>query len=390
MTYNILTLNAIADCGLEQFPRDHYTIASDLENPDGILVRSQGMHEFSFNDNLKVVGRAGAGVNNIPVDKLTQLGIPVLNTPGANANAVKELVILGMLLASRHIFPAWDYVRQVKGDDQSIHEQVEKQKKQFVGSELFGKTLGVIGLGSIGVKVANIALALGMKVIGYDPAITVQRAWELSSNVEQAHNLDSLLGQSDFVTLHVPLIEATRHMMNAACFKAMKQGLVLLNFARDTIVDSAALSGALQDKKISAYVCDFPTAQFKDHPRVISLPHLGASTAEAEENCAVMVAKQVRAYLELGNIQNSVNFPQIEMPASTGFRLAVANANIPNMVAQISTVLASAQLNIIDLLNKSRGDVAYTLIDVNAPISEELLEKIRAIGGVLHVRRFTP
>lgn len=387
MKYKILTLNDIAAAGLDQFPRDLYEIASEISHPDAILVRSQAMHELKFPHSVKVVGRAGAGVNNIPVDTLTNLGIPVLNTPGANANAVKELVVLGMLLASRNICPAWDYVRHLQGDDKTINEHVEKNKKKFVGFELAGKTLGVIGLGNVGVKVANIALELGMNVIGYDPTITVKRAWELSAEVQQALSIDSLLSQSHFVTLHVPLMEETRHMMSAMRFQAMKPGSVLLNFARDAIIDTEALLHALEKNTVSSYVCDFPSAQLKDHPKIISLPHLGASTQEAEINCAVMVAKQVREFLEYGNIQNSVNFPHIEMPPSTGYRLAIANANVPNMVAQISTSLGHAGLNIIDLLNKSRDQVAFTLIDVNAEVSAELLQEIAGIEGVLQVRR---
>lgn len=385
--FKIQTLNVISPLGLEQFPREHYQIDSIVHQPDAILVRSQKMHDMPLPPSIKVIGRAGAGVNNIPVEQLTRLGIPVLNTPGANANAVKELVITGMLLASRNIHHAWHYVQQLQGSDAELHAQVERDKKQFVGFELSGKTLGIIGLGSIGVKIANVAIALGMKVIGYDPAITVKRAWELSSEVQQAHSIDNLLAQADFVSLHIPLMEETRHLINAARIKAMKPGTVLLNFARDAIVDHAALATALNENKLFAYVNDFPLQQFKGYPQVISLPHLGASTLEAEENCAVMIAKQVRDFLEQGTIANSVNFPTVEMPYTTGTRIAIVNANVPNMVAQISSTLAAGKLNIIDLINKSRDEIAYTLMDVAADVSDALLNDIAAINGVIQVRK---
>lgn len=386
--YKIQTLNSIAATGLNQFPRDIYEVASEINHPDAILVRSTVMHDMPIPHTLRVVGRAGSGVNNIPVNKMTTLGIPVLNTPGANANAVKEVVVAGMLLAARNICPSWDYARHLSGNDEAIHEQVEGQKKQFVGFELAGKTLGVVGLGNVGVKVANTAIALGMRVLGYDPTITTKRAWELSSNVEQAYSVDNLLMQSDFVTFHIPLTKETQQMIHASRIQAMKPGMVLLNFARDGIVDMTALKQALDEKHLTAYVCDFPSAELLNHPRVINLPHIGASTREAEENCATMVAKQVREYLENGTIINSVNFPTVEMPFTNGFRIAIVNANVPNMVAQISSELGHAGLNIIDLINKSREDIAYTLVDLNAQVSDGLMKKISSIDGVIQVRRF--
>lgn len=386
--YKILTLNAIAPIGLNEFPRDLYEVSSDLQHPDAILVRSQNMHDMSIPESVKVIGRAGAGVNNIPVAQMTQRGIPVFNTPGANANAVRELVIAGMLLASRNICQAWNYVGGLSSNEAELDKKIEQDKKQFVGFELMGKTLGVVGLGSIGVKVANAAISLGMKVIGYDPTITVNRAWELSSDVKQAHSLDDLLMDSDFITIHVPLNEETKNMFNVSRIHAMKKGVVLLNFARDGIIDHNALIDALKEKKIHAYVSDFPSVKLKDFPQVISLPHLGASTKEAEDNCAVMIVKQTREFLESGSISFSVNFPSMEVPQSnSGMRLAIANSNVPNMVAQISAKIGSAGLNIASLLNKSREEVAYTVIDVNKDVTEDLLKEISRIEGVLQVRK---
>jgi len=384
--YKILTLNNISVCGLERLPRDRYEIASEIAHPDAILLRSFKMHDMDIPATLKAVGRAGAGVNNIPVDKLSALGIPVFNAPGANANAVKELVIAGMLLAARNICQAWDFSRNQQGDDAIINKAVEAGKKNFVGFELPGRTLGVIGLGAIGVKVCNAALALGMKVIGYDPDITVQRAWQLSSEVQQANSVDDLLNRVDFVTFHVPLIDATRNMINAVRLKSMKKGVVLLNFARNGIIDDEAVLAAIESGKVYAYVCDFPSNLLKNHPRVITLPHLGASTVEAEDNCAIMVADQVRDYLENGNVLNSVNFPEVNMPRTEGFRLALVNANVPNMLGQISTVLAESGHNIIDMLNKSRGGLAYTLVDVETAVGDACRDRLRAINGVLSVR----
>jgi D-3-phosphoglycerate dehydrogenase len=387
MRYRILTLNNISARGLERLPRDRYEIATDLERPDAILVRSADMHGMAVPDSLRAVGRAGAGVNNIPVAELSRRGVPVFNTPGANANAVKELVLAGLLLAARNICSAWAFSRSLSGDDEAIDEAVEKGKKKFVGFELPGRTLGVVGLGAIGVEVANSAIALGMKVLGYDPQITVQRAWQLSSSVEQALSLDDLFARADAITVHVPLNDQTRKLVNEARLKLMKKGGTLLNFARSGIVDDQAVIGALESGRLHSYVCDFPNNALKDHPKVVTLPHLGASTGEAEENCAVMVADQLRDFLENGNIRNCVNYPEAILPrAPNTMRLAVANSNVPNMVGQISTCLASARINIADLLNKSRGEYAYTLIDADGTIGDDLLQKIRAIDGVLSAR----
>lgn len=385
--YNILTLNNIAVAGLEHLPRDRYEVSSDSTHPDAILLRSFNMHEMEIPASVKAIGRAGAGVNNIPVARMTARGIPVFNAPGANANAVKELVLAGMLMAARNVGQAWRFACDQQGEDEAIHKAVEAGKKQFVGFELPGRTLGVIGLGAIGVQVANAARALGMRVIGHDPTITVQRAWQLAADVEQALSVDDLLTRSDFVTFHVPLTDETRHMINAQRLRIMRPHAVLLNFSRQGIVDDLAAVAALDSGHLYAYVCDFPSNLLKDHPRVITLPHIGASTKEAEDNCAVMVAEQVRSYLEDGNVSNAVNFPGILLPREAGgYRIAIVNSNVPNMVAQISTDLGQVDLNINDLLNKSRNEVAVTLIDVNRPPHQETLDRIEAIPGVLSVR----
>ncbi|MES9975998.1 MAG: phosphoglycerate dehydrogenase [Candidatus Thiodiazotropha sp.] len=384
--YKILTLNNISVAGLDRLPRDTYEVASEITHPDAILLRSHKMHGMEIPGTVKAIGRAGAGVNNIPVAEMTGLGIPVFNAPGANANAVKELVLAGALLAARNLGPAWRFTTGLSGDDGVISKQVESGKKNFVGFELPGRTMGVIGLGAIGVKVANACRALGMNVIGYDPTITVQSAWKLASEVEQALSVDDLLSKSDFVTFHVPLTDATANMINAERLRLMKPGSVLLNFARNGIVDDEATVAALDSGQIYAYVCDFPSNLLKDHPRVITLPHLGASTKEAEDNCAIMVAEEVRDYLENGNITNSVNFPSINLPRNGGFRIAVVNSNVPNMVGQISTDLANEGLNILDMLNKSRDDIAVTLLDVDKRPNAELLQTLASIDGVLSVR----
>jgi len=386
--FRIQTIDNISPVGLKKLPRENYEIASEIQHPDVILLRSSNIHDLAIPSSLKAVGRAGAGVNNVPVDKLTQLGIPVFNAPGANANAVKELVIAGMLMVCRNICVGWDYVRQIEGDDHALHQQVEKNKKQFVGFELQGKTLGVIGLGAIGVRVANAAIALGMDVIGHDPEITVQRAWELSSAVQQANSVDEVIRHADFITVHVPLVDETQHLINASRLKIAKPTAVLLNFSRQGIVDDSALLEALTANKLYGYVTDFPSKQLLNNPRVIVLPHLGASTKEAEENCAVMVAEHIRDFLEKGHIRCSVNFPNVAMPKNGKQRLTIANANVPNMVAQISARLAAANINIADLLNKSRGNVAYTVIDVNEDIPLKIIDDIRQIAGVLSVRVF--
>jgi D-3-phosphoglycerate dehydrogenase / 2-oxoglutarate reductase len=385
--FKIQVLNKIAKAGLSQFPETLYSVSAEVQSPDAILVRSTSMHEMPIPTSVKVIGRAGAGVNNIPVAELTKRGIPVLNTPGANANAVSELVLAGMLMASRKLCEALDYARHVQGNDDAITAVIEENKKQFVGSELLGKTLGIIGLGNVGVKVANAAVHLGMRVIGYDPTISVNRAWELSANVIQCHAITELLEASDFVTIHVPFSAETNNMISVENLHHFKNNAVLLNFSRAGIVNNEDLFDALNSKKIAKYVCDFPSALLNNHPAVIYFPHLGASTHEAEENCAVMLAKQVRNYLEFGAIMHSVNFPQVEATQNyIGVRLAIVNANIPNMVAQITAKLAKAGLNIIDLVNKSRDEIAYTLLDVQDNISAETLSEIAKIDGVLQLR----
>ena len=387
MSFRILTLNQISARGLARFPAERYQVGADVSDPDAILVRSAQLHDTGIAPSVRAIGRAGVGVNNIPVDHMSRRGVPVFNTPGANANAVKELVLAGLLLAARNIGPAWLFARALSGDDAAIEAAVEAGKKRFVGFELPGRTLGVVGLGAVGVEVANSALALGMKVLGYDPQLTVQRAWQLSSSAEQALSLEDLFARADAITVHVPLNEATQALVNRARLALMRDGGTILNFARAAIVDEAAVVAALDAGRLHAYVCDFPHCALKDHPRVITLPHLGASTSEAEENCAIMVAEQVRDFLENGNIRNSVNYPDTVLPrVPNTTRLGVANRNVPNMVGQISTALAAHGINIADLLNKSRGDYAYTLIDADGALGAGLLEEIRAIDGVLSAR----
>lgn len=384
--YKVLTLNNISVEGLRRLPRERYEVASEIQHPDAIMVRSASMHDMAVPASLRAVARAGAGVNNIPLDKMSRAGVPVFNAPGANANAVKELVIAGMLLAARNICQAWRYVEQLPGDGPELHKAVESGKKQFVGFELPGRTLGVVGLGAIGVQVANAALKLGMQVIGYDPQLTVQRAWELSSGVTQARSLDELFSRADFLTLHVPLATATRSLVNETRLALMPEKAVILNFARGEIVDEDAVLAAIRAGRIGGYVSDFPSRKLIGQERVISLPHLGASTHEAESNCAVMVADNLRAYLEDGVIRNSVNFPEADLPRTASWRVTIANENVPNMVGRISTAIGDAGLNIEDLLNKSRGDIAYTIIDVDGAVPAATLEEIRGIDGVLCVR----
>ncbi|MGB5425360.1 MAG: phosphoglycerate dehydrogenase [Gammaproteobacteria bacterium] len=383
--YKILTLNNISPVGLDHFPRDSYEVASEIQHPDAILLRSFNMHDMVVPVSVKAIGRAGAGVNNIPVDRMSEAGIPVFNAPGANANAVKELVIAGMLMASRNLCQAWDFSRSLEGEDTAIHKAVEAGKKQFVGFELPGKTLGVIGLGAIGVQVANGALALGMNVIGFDPDITVKRAWQMSSDVRQAASVEELLANADYVTFHVPLVDATRNMINAERLRLIKDNAVILNFSRNGVVDDEAVVAAIDAGKVYSYVCDFPSNLLKNHPRVVTLPHLGASTRQAEENCAIMVAEEVRDYLENGNVRNSVNFPEMQMPRNGANRIAVVNENVPNMLGQISTCIAEAGLNILDMLNKSRNELAYTLVDVDSDVPPECLKHLADIKGVLNV-----
>lgn len=384
--YKVLTLNNIALAGLRRFPRERYEVASEITHPDAIVLRSHNMHDMEIPATVAAVGRAGAGTNNIPVDVLSKRGVPVFNAPGANANAVKELVIAALLIAARNLCDASHYVRQLKEAGEALSKKVEAGKKQFVGFELPGKTLGVVGLGAIGVEVANAALALGMNVIGFDPKITVRRAWQLSSGVAHAETLDQLFQKADAVTLHVPLTDDTRNIVNRARLALMNDGAVLINFARGGVVDDEAAIAALESGKLHAYVSDFPSAELLANPKVVALPHLGASTAEAEENCAIMVADNVKDYLENGNVRFSVNFPESRLPRLDAWRITIANANVPNMVGQISTCLARHGLNIEDLLNKSIGDLAYTIVDVNEEVTDETIEEIRAIEGVLTLR----
>jgi len=384
--YKVLTLNNISEEGLERFPAGQYEVAADCRDPDAILVRSYDMHSMEIPESVLAVARAGAGVNNIPIDALSARGVPVFNAPGANANAVKELVISGLLIAARNLWDAWQYVQELDGDDEALAKAVETGKKRFVGYELPGRTLGVVGLGSIGVQVANAALQLGMQVIGFDTKISVERAWQLSSGVQQARDLEHLFRYSNMVTVHVPLLDTTRHLVNTKRIDLMPAGGVVLNFARSGIVDEPAVLTRLDSGNLSYYVCDFPRRKLINHDKVITLPHLGASTHEAEANSAVMVAQNLRAYLENGLILRSVNFPEADMPRNDVYRITVANANVPNMVGQISTCLGDAGLNIEDLLNKSRDDLAYTIIDLDGEMQEHTLDQIRSIDGVLNVR----
>ncbi len=384
--YRILTLNKISAAGLKRFPVAAYQVAADMSDPDAILVRSQVMHDMDIPASVKAIARAGAGTNNVPVAKMSARGIPVFNAAGANANAVKELVVAGMLLAARNIVPALQFVAGLSGDDAALQKQAEEGKKSFAGIELRGRTLGIIGLGAIGRQVADTALNLGMRVYGFDPEITVEGAWSLSSGVKKAQSIEELLRHSDFVTLHVPLLEATRGLIGAQRVEVMKQGSVLLNFSRDAIVDNDAVLAGLQTRHLRSYVCDFPAQKLQCQPGVVTLPHLGASTDEAEENCAVMVVDGLREYLEHGNITNTVNFPTLVMPRESAHRLAIANANVPNMLGQISSTLARAGINIHTMMNKSRGEMAYTLVDTDSVVPPELITQISAIPGVLMVR----
>lgn len=381
----VLTLNAISARGLARLP-EHYVVGGDIADPDAILVRSANMHDMEIPASVRAIGRAGAGTNNIPVKRMSERGMPVFNAPGANANAVKELVIAGMLMGARNLVPALKFVEGLAGTDEAMHKATEAGKKQFAGMELPGRTLGVIGLGAIGSHVAEAAIRLGMNVVGFDPAITVDAAWRLPSQVKRAENVEDVLRMADFVTLHVPLLDATRNLINAQRIGVMRPGAVLLNFAREGVVDNAAVVEALDGNKLHAYICDFPANALKGHARVVALPHLGASTEEAEENCAVMVAEQLTDYLENGNVLNSVNFPNVSMARESAFRVAIANANVPNMVGQISGVLAGAGLNIHNMVNKSKGDMAYTLVDVDSAVSEKVIQQLSSIDGVLAVR----
>jgi len=384
--YTILTLNQISTQGLHRFPGDRYKVGKAADAPDAIIVRSHDMHGMTIPPSVKAIGRAGAGTNNIPVAAMSKRGVPVFNAPGANANAVKELVLAALLLASRNLVPALEFVARLDAAAPDLEARVEAGKKEFAGVELPQRTLGIVGLGAIGSLVADTAIKLGMKVIGFDPEITVDAAWRLPSTVRRANSLEDLLRHSDYVSLHVPLLPVTRHLIDEQRLDVMKPGAALLNFARDAVVDEAAVLAALRSRRLKTYLCDFPSSHTIGEPHVVALPHLGASTAEAEENCAIMVVDQVREYLEQGTIQNAVNFPGVEMPRESPHRVAIANANVPNMLGQISSAMAKAGLNIHNMVNKSRGEMAYTLVDVDSPVDASVVRAIGAIEGVLSVR----
>ena len=381
----ILVINQIAQVGLKRFPAERYAVVKESKDPWAILVRSQDLHKFEFGPSLRAVGRAGAGVNNIPVAALSKRGIPVFNAPGANANAVKELVLAGMLIAARNLGPALEFVKGLDGGG-DIDKTVEGGKKQFAGFELPGHTLGVIGLGKIGSLVADAAIRLGMNVLGHDPHITVEAAWSLPSQVRRAHSVDEVLKASHFVSLHVPLVEKTRHMVNAKNIDHLHQGAVLLNFSRDGVVADEAVVKGLESGRLRWYVTDFPSKALIGHPGVIALPHLGASTAEAEDNSAVMVVDELREYLENGNLQNAVNFPDAAMAREAPYRLAIANANVPDMLGRISHTLGKRKINIHNMLNKSKGDMAYTLVDADTPVGKDVVDELCHTAGVLAVR----
>ncbi len=384
--FEVLVLNQISASGLKHLPAQRYTTSKDLARPDAVLVRSADMHAMTLPDSVQAIARAGAGTNNIPVPAMSARGVPVFNAPGANANAVKELVLTGMLLAARNVAPALRFVASLDAGLPDMDKAVEEGKKNFAGFELAGQTLGIVGLGKVGCLVADAAIKLGMQVLGYDPDITVDAAWSLPAQVRKAASVTDVLKNANFVTLHVPLVDATRDLVNADNLKLMRSGAVLLNFSREGVVNESAVLAALDAKQLGWYVCDFPAAAINRHKHVIALPHLGASTREAEENCAIMVIDQLRDYLEHGNVAHAVNFPAVSMARESAYRVAIANANVPNMLGQISTAMAQAGLNIHNMVNKSRGDMAYTLVDVESPVSDAVLDHIRSIPGVLAVR----
>ncbi len=382
----ILVLNQVAQAGLARLPAERYAVVAESRAPDAVVVRSRDLHGMDLGERLKAVARAGAGTNNVPVPALSKRGVPVFNAPGANANAVKELVVAGLLIGARNLAPALDFVRGLDKSAPDLERRIEDGKKAYAGGELPGQTLGVIGLGKIGSLVADAAIRLGMQVVGHDPDITVEGAWGLPSQVRRANSVDELLKASRFVTLHVPLVERTRHLVNAKNIGLMREGAILLNFSREGVVDDAAVLAALGAGKLRCYVTDFPTAALIGAPGVVALPHLGASTQEAEEKSAVMVVDQVREYLEHGNLRNAVNFPEAVMARESPYRLAIANANVPDMLARISHAMGERRINIHNMLNKSRGDLAYTLVDVDSAVPEAALAALRAIDGVLAVR----
>jgi D-3-phosphoglycerate dehydrogenase len=386
--FKIQTYNRISDKGLSRFTENKFEIAAQVETPHAYLLRSQVLQAEQTPSSILAVARAGAGVNNIPVDQYSSRGIVVFNTPGANANAVKELVVAGLLMSSRGIADGIEFVRSLDntGDSAALHKRLEAEKKRFAGCELAGKTLGVVGLGAIGSMVADVALALSMKVLGYDPALSIEAAWRLSSSVHKMENLESLVSQADYVTLHIPAIDATRHMINEKILAGARQGTVLLNFARATVVDPDAVGAAIDSGKLSRYVCDFPEPQLLDKPNVIALPHVGASTAEAEENCAVMAADQLMDYLLNGNIVNSVNFPRVTMARVPGARITFSNDNVAGVLGEVLSILADSQVNVVDMVNRSRGDLAYTIIDVENSPNSDVIAKIAAADHVISAR----
>ncbi|HNB68584.1 phosphoglycerate dehydrogenase, partial [Accumulibacter sp.] len=386
--YKIRTYNKISVKGLDRFPRQTYEVGSDIAHPDAFLLRSQKLQGIEVPPSLLAVARAGAGVNNVPVADYGKLGIVVFNTPGANANAVKELVMAGMLLSARGIVDGMNYVQSLAdlSDPSEMSQRLEKEKARFAGSEIRGKTLGIVGLGAIGSMVANMALAMGMQVIGFDPVLSIDAAWRLSSDVGRMENLQALLARSDYVSLHVPAADATRHMINADTLATIKQGAVLLNFARDAIVDAQAVLRSLDAGRLGKYVCDFPELALLGHPRVIAMPHIGASTEESEENCAVMAANQLVNYLENGNIVNSVNFPKVVMERRPGTaRITFSNNNVPGVLGQVLSVLAESKVNVVDMMNKSRGELAFNIIDVEHPPSDDVVAAISALEHVIRV-----
>lgn len=383
--FDILTLNKIAKCGLDKLG-DNFNISDDLKDPDGIILRSFSMHEMELGDSLKAVARAGAGVNNIPIDKCTEKGIVVFNTPGANANAVKELVICGLLLASRNIVGGIEWAKTLSAKDGDVGKLVEKGKSNFVGPEIKGKTLGVIGLGAIGVMVANAAASLGMEVIGYDPYLTVEHAWHLSHHVNITTDLKEIYEKADYITLHVPFNDATKDMINSNAIAQMKNGVRILNFSRGGLVNEAHMAAALEEKKVASYIVDFPSEAVLSMENVVAIPHLGASTPESEDNCAVMAAAQLKDFLLYGNIVNSVNFPNCEMPREGSVRVTIAHKNIPNMLSQFSSIFADKGLNIVNMLNKSKKENAYTIMDIENDVSDTVKDELKAIDGVLGVR----
>jgi len=384
--FRVLVLNQISENGLQRLPAGRYLSGKELAEPHAVLVRSADMHAMQIPPSVQAIGRCGAGTNNIPVKAMSARGVPVFNAPGANANAVKELVIAGMLLAARNLAPALAFVAALDPQAEHLDKAVESGKKDFAGFELAGQTLGIVGLGKVGCLVADAAIKLGMNVLGYDPEITVDAAWSLPAQVKRAASVSDVLKNANFVSLHVPLVDATRNLVGEQNIGLMKAGAVLLNFSREGVVSDAAVLGALAAGQLAWYICDFPDGRILRHPKVVALPHLGASTREAEENCAIMVADQLRDYLEHGNVANAVNFPNVSMARESNYRVAIANANVPNMLGQISTAMAQAGLNIHNMVNKSRGDMAYTLVDVDSPASDSVLAALRAIDGVLAVR----